>query len=223
MSIAEENKTYIENVLNWTFSGSRFYYRDTDADFDVENTYRVGKIIKAGFFIDVSLNAKKPNSKVRFIIGSAHAAELYKTDLCNSFTKECELCVFHPNSFFKVMDIYKVKEQYQIFLFHIPLQGISVLENATFDLKFENGKSIDYFVERARASFDEKLKMDIDEKLESPEWKKRTNDPVGTKADGSLFSPVFKLSGNKQMDNLEISFRKIAGDLDSINLPAREN
>ena len=50
MDIPEENKTYIENVLNWTFSGSRFYYRDTNEDLNVENTYKAGKIIKAGFF-----------------------------------------------------------------------------------------------------------------------------------------------------------------------------
>ena len=220
MDISEENKTYIENVLNWTFSGSRFYYRDTNEDLNVENIYKAGKIIKAGFFIDASLNAKKPDSRIRFIIGSAHAAEIYKTDFCSPFTRECELCVFHPNSFFKIMDIYKVKEQYQIFLFHIPLHGIPILENASFN--FNNENTTDYFVERARASFDEKLKMDIDEKLESPKWKKRTNDPVGIKADGSLFPPVFELSGNSKIDNLEMNFRKIAGDLDPLNLPTRE-
>ena len=222
IEISEEDKNYIENVINWTFPGSRFYYRDTNVDIDVEGTYKIGQIIRAGIFIDTSLNAKKPCSKVRYIIGSAHAAEMYKTDMCNQATKDCEICVFHLNSYFKVMDIYKVKDQYQIFLFHIPMHGIPVLENASFNFDFGDGKGIDYFVERARASFDEKLKMEVDEKLESSMWKQRTNDPIGVMADGSLFNLDFQFPPNEQVYNIEIACRKIAGDLDPINLPAQD-
>ena len=223
IEISEEDKNYIQDVLNWTFSGSRFYYRDTDEDFDVEKTYKVGQIIRAGFFIDTSLNAKKPNSRVRFIIGSSHAAEIYKTDMNSPLTKACELCVFHPNSYFKVMDIYKVKDQYQIFLLHIPMHGIPILENANFEFNFEGGENgVDYFVNRARASFDEKLKMTPDEKLESPEWKDRTGAPVGTKSDGSLFGLEFEYPKTKQMNDLELGFRRLANDFDQINMPIKE-
>ena len=121
-----------------------------------------------------------------------------------------------------MMQYLKVKEQYQIFLFHIPMHGIPILENANFEFNFEEGENgVDYFVNRARASFDEKLKMEIDEKLESPEWKDRTCAPVGTKSDGSLFDLDFEYPKTKQMNDLELGFRRLADDFHPINMPTQ--
>jgi hypothetical protein len=121
------------------------------------------------------------------------------------------------------MDIYKVKDQYQIFLFHIPMHGIPILENANFEFNFEGGENgVDYFVIRARDSFDEKFKMTPDENLESPEWKDRTSAPVGTKSDGSLFNLEFEYPKTKQMNDLELGFRRLANDFDQINMPIKE-
>lgn len=217
MDLTSNLEKEIENVLSWIFSGSRFYYRDTDEDFNVEETFEIGQIIRAGFFIDTSENAQKPCSKVRFIIASAHAAPIYKTNSCQTFTRECELCVFHPHSYFKVMDIYKKEDKYQIFLLHIPFRGIPFLENTSF--VFGDEDSFDYIVGKARNSFDLKLKMQPNLKLESEEWKKRTKEIIGTKYDGSFFSLDNVLTGNPEIDGLENAFRKIAEDMDPINLP----
>ena len=53
-------------------------------------------------------------------------------------------------------------------------------------------------------------------------WKQRTNDPIGVMADGSLFNLDFQFPLNEQVYNIEIPCRKIAGDLDPINLPAQD-
>jgi len=204
--------------INWTLPGLTFYYRDTNDEVDVEKTYPIGKIIRSGFFIDTSSYAKKPCSRIRFIIASAHNAELHKTDICDPFTKECKLCVLHPNSYLKVMDIYKVKEQYQVFLLHIPFHSIPLISgNVSFNVDFGNGQNNEYLVDRARKSFDEKLKMDADEKLESEIWKDRTKDLVGIMADGSYASLKFSL--DKVTLNLELGCRKIANDVNPINFP----
>lgn len=47
-------KEVMERVLNWTMPGLQLFYRDTDMPLDSEKMYRVGEVLRAGFFIDVS-------------------------------------------------------------------------------------------------------------------------------------------------------------------------
>ncbi len=65
MEISKEKKPSMESILNWTFPGIHFYYRDTDSAVNVEETYTVGRILRAGFFIDVSAHAKRPCSRIK--------------------------------------------------------------------------------------------------------------------------------------------------------------
>ncbi len=216
--LTKESKAQLEEIINWTLPGLRFYYRDTNDKIEVDKAYPVGKIIRSGFFIDTSAYAKKPCSRIRYIIASAHNAEVYKTDICDESTKQCELCILHPNSFLRVMDVHKVKKQYQIFLLHIPFHGIPMFSGKfTLCFDFGNGQNIDYLVKRARESFDEKLKMEADEKLESAMWKNRTKDPVGTKADGSF--TTLEIQFYKPTADLELGCRKLANDMNRLNLP----
>mgnify|MGYP003439492678 FL=1 len=41
----------IEKNINWILPGCQLFYRDTDADIDVEKSYPIGSIIRAVFLL----------------------------------------------------------------------------------------------------------------------------------------------------------------------------
>ena len=67
---------FFEQVVNWILPGLQMFYRDTDADIDVERMYPVGKVVQTGFYTSVSTKLQKPGQKTRFLIASALAALL---------------------------------------------------------------------------------------------------------------------------------------------------
>lgn len=174
----------IEKFMNWTLPGLQFFYRDTDAPVIVDTTYHVGDIIRAGFFIDATTKLLKPNRKTRFIIASAHAAMLCEIDDMvqhNPDVKKWNLCVFHFNSYFKVMDVYKRDGVSQVLLLHIPKSAAIFLGNNETALNFVNeavgeGRTL---VEMARKSLDEKMEMDIHSRSIDKTWEERTYHPIG--------------------------------------------
>lgn len=114
---------FFEKSINWILPGCQLFYRDTDADIDVQKSYQVGSVIRAGFFIDVTVRAQRPTTKFRFIIGSAHCAKLYEA-VPDADMVRWRLCTLHFNSYFKVMDVYEKEGVTQIFLLHIPYQAV---------------------------------------------------------------------------------------------------
>lgn len=71
----------IEAVMNWMLLGLQLFYRDTDYKGDLDSlakSYMDKGIIRAGFFVDCTSRAAKPTRRLRFIIASAHAAEIWK-------------------------------------------------------------------------------------------------------------------------------------------------
>lgn len=177
-------KELFEKFINWTLPGLQFFYRDTNAPVIVDTTYHVGGIIRAGFFIDATTKLLKPAQKTRFLIASAHAAMLCEDkDMVthNPNVKKWNLCVFHFNSYFRVMDIYKRDDVTQVFLLHIPTAAAFFLGNNETAMTFVNEAIGDEtsLVEMARKSLDEKLKMDIHPRSLDKEWEERTFHPIG--------------------------------------------
>lgn len=116
-------KELFEKFANWTLPGLQFFYRDTDAPVVIDTTYHVGDVLRAGFFVDVTTKLYRPAHKTRFLIASAHAAMMCEIEeLCqqNPDVKKWNLCTFHFNSYFKVMDVYEKDGVTQVFLLHIP-------------------------------------------------------------------------------------------------------
>lgn len=179
-SIKEKN--FFEKILNWTLPGLQFFYRDTDASVIVEDTYHVGDIVRAGFFVDVTTKLLKPTTRTRFIIASVHAAMLCEIDereLKDSKFKEWNLCVFHFNSCFKVMDVYERDGVTQVFLLHIPPAAAYFLGHSDFNFIEEATGKETSLVEIARKSLDEKMKMDVHPRSLDREWCERTVRPIG--------------------------------------------
>lgn len=174
----------IEKFANWTMPGLQFYYRDTDALDKAEDTYHVGDIVRGGFFIDVTTKLLRPTTKTRFLIASAHAAPLCEIDdLCrqNPNVKKWGMNVLHPNSYFKVMDVYKVGNVTQVFLLHIPPTAAILVGRSEMVMKFINEAtgSEHTLIGMARKSLDEKVTMDVHPRSLDKEWVERTAHPVG--------------------------------------------
>ncbi len=177
-------KQLFEKFANWTLPGLQFFYRDTNAPVIVDATYHVGDILRAGFFVDVTTKLQKPAHKTRFLIASAHAAMLCEVEeLCqeNPDVKKWNLCTFHFNSYFKVMDVYEKDGVTQVFLLHIPATAAFLLGNDEAAMNFMNeatGQETS-LVEMARKSLDEKLKMDVHPRSLDLTFCKRMEQPVG--------------------------------------------
>ena len=174
----------IEKFANWTLPGVQFYYRDTNALAKAEDIYHVGDIVRAGFFVDVTTKLLRPTTKTRFLIASAHAAPLCEIDdLCqqNPNVNKWGWCVLHPNSYFKVMDVYKVGNVTQVFLLHIPPTAAILVGRSEMAMKFINEAtgSEHTLVGMARKSLDEKVTMDVHPRSLDKEWMERTAHPVG--------------------------------------------
>ena len=130
-----KESSYFENLANWVLPGLQFFYRDTDAEFNVQECYHIGDTIRAGFFIDATTKLQKPLHKTRFLIASAHAAFLFEDESYanqNPVVKEWNLVTFHFNSYFKVIDVYETPHCTQILLLHLPMSAASfLLDNQT--------------------------------------------------------------------------------------------
>lgn len=175
---------FFEKAANWILPGLQFFYRDTDFPFNPEQAYKVGDVIRAGFYVDATTKLLKPAAPVRYIIASAHAALFFEIDdLCqkNPDVKKWNLVTFHKNSYFKVMDIYKKDGVTQIFLLHIPESVARYLGDNVTMFNFIDGASGQEtsLVEMSRCSLDEKLRDEIHQRSLDEVFKDRTYWPVG--------------------------------------------
>lgn len=180
--ITIDEKNFFEKIINWTLPGLQFFYRDTDAPVVVEDTYHVGDIVRAGFFLDVTTKLLKPVTRTRFIIASAHAAMLCEVDGMtdeNPNIKKWNLCMFHFNSYFKVMDVYERNGVTQVFLLHIPPAAAYFLGRTELNFIDEATGREASLVEMARKSLDEKMQMEVHPRSLDKEWCERTFHPIG--------------------------------------------
>ena len=185
-------KLFFEKFANWVLPGLQFFYRDTDAPVVIDTTYHVCDVIRAGFFVDATTKLLKPAHKTRFLIASAHAAmfcDSPEMTASNPDIKKWNLCTFHFNSYFKVMDIYKVGEVTQIFLLHIPETAARLMGNTDFGMQFINGAmgGEQTLVDIARRSLDDKMRMDVHPRSYDKVFVQRMEHPVGLDND---FYPV---------------------------------
>ncbi|MEG2282510.1 MAG: WG repeat-containing protein, partial [Rikenellaceae bacterium] len=177
-----DHKALFEKFINWTLPGLQFFYRDTDAPIDAK--YNIGDIVRAGFFVNATTKLLKPIHKTRFLIASAHAAMFCQDKDSieqNPDVKRWNMCVFHFNSYFKVMDVYKKDYVTQIFLRHIPMSAAYFLGHSGTAINFINEAVGDEhsLVDLARMGLDQKMELGIHPLSLDKEWEKRTYHPIG--------------------------------------------
>lgn len=214
--VPQDTVKLLERCINWILPGCQLFYRDTDADIDVGKTYPLGAVIRAGFFIDVTIKAQRPVTKFRYIIASAHCAKLCEA-MDDEDVKRWRLCTLHFNSYFKVMDIYEKDGVTQIFLLHIPYRSVPFFR-AENSLNFIQGASQTNLVDVARKSLDTKLQMEVFADTAEPDLLERMHEPVGLDNEGDPVTMDFIIAP-PNVEMLSNLVRKMGEDLDEINYP----
>lgn len=161
---------YINQIINWILPGLQFFYRDTDADIDVEKMYPIGKVLRTGFNTSVSAKLQQPAQKTRFFIAAAHAAKLYSEEdgevnedglYLSPRAEEWQHAVLSKNSWLKVLDVYKVGDVTQVFMIQIPETAAQIFEDNEVLFNFIDDYETEGYtlVEYARKSLNEKMRQ----------------------------------------------------------------
>jgi hypothetical protein len=200
-----------EEIINWTYPGAVLYYKDCDLTPSVAEKFTKYKLIRNGYFLDVSCRGGGLKFNTRFLIASSKAAKLYEINPDNE--RFGHFCI-NINSYFKVLDIYKIGDKTQIFLLHIPAKGLHYFENVSSNLDED-------IIQKARQSFDTRIQQEPLADLLEPFWVERTNFPVGM--DGyNRFYPLTKVTPipNSIGEHLHSCLIKLTKDTSDINIPA---
>lgn len=207
------DKTFLENTLNWVLPGLQFFYRDTDAISNAKQIYHKGQTLRAGFYVDATTKLLKPLHRTRFIIASAHAARLFEIDKyieANSNVGKWNLAIFHYNSYFKVMDVYETPTCTQVFLLHLPMSAALLLGDTDFNFIDKASGTEKTLTQLARQSLDEKLTMDYHPRSFDEDLCQRMKAPVGL--DNSL--TPFPLSAEPEpTDQNEAAFSNMIHEI----------
>lgn len=202
----------LEAIINWTLPGLTMYYRDTQLSQEAISQYTQGDILRSQAFVDVSNFAGKPTKNCRYIIASSKAAPLYQVSQSMARWK---LHVINYNSYLKVLDVYPYETLTQIFLMHIPYQGIDFFSNSGIILNDQNLEA--QFVQRARQSLHTKYQGEVAAVLEEHAWVERTASPVGMN-DQYVFYPLQPVKvTDPQAVALHSAIRKMTQDHSDLN------
>lgn len=167
----------IEKIFNKTFAGLSFFYRDLDLDENLLSKYSIGQILLEKGFIDMTYKGNGISGNTRYLIATANGKDISSLRPENN---DWGHIVLSPNSYFKVLDIFKIEDKIQILLLEIP-------ENATDFFSNNQSNLEDEIIEKARESFNVKNKeQPLPQHLNS-EWKNRTSFPIGMNDHGELF------------------------------------
>jgi hypothetical protein len=167
----------IEELFNKTFSGLTLFYRDTELPDHLKELYQVGQILLERGMTDMTWKGGGLATNFRYLIASSFGKDL---SMFNPDAGKFGLIVLTPNSYFKVLDIYKHNGKTQVFLLNIPGEGIDVFKSAKTNIEEE-------IIAKARQSFDEKVDAEPLSELQHEEWLDRTSFPIGMNEKGEFF------------------------------------
>lgn len=173
---------FMAKVAQWAFPGMQFFFKDTDAPIDAASIYRVGKVFHAGTYIYATTQLLKPIHKTRFLIASAHAAMFGENeDIVKMEPKfgEWNMCTFHFNSYFKVMDVYQRDGVTQVLLLHIPFGAALIMRDDPLNINIKMEGDLD-LIGKARANLNDKMDYaDVHPLSKNKEFVDRMFSPVG--------------------------------------------
>lgn len=209
-----QNRERLQAIINWTLPGLQLFYRDTNLDESIIQKYEIGKIFRSQTFVDVSNFAGRPATNCRLIIASSKAAPVYKV---NPATKRWGFHSINCNSYFKVLDIYKKEQTTQIFLIHIPYQGINFF--STTKLRLGDQDFEQQIIDKSRVSLDKKLLSEIPAALNEKQWMDRTNFPIGLDRQNNFYALELTSPLLPAAVPMYTAIRKMTNDLTDINVP----
>ncbi len=167
----------IEEAYNETFGGLTLFYRDCELHPDFISKYSINQILLERGFTDVSYFAEGLSTNLRYAIASNKARDMTQI---NPSVKKYGFCVISAPSHYKVLDIYKIGGQTQLLLLHFDEKFKAVFSGTNSNIE-EN------VIKKGRESFDQKTKMNPNAALNEPEWRNRTQFPIGMSDKGKFF------------------------------------
>ena len=165
----------------------KVYYRDTDAEFDIDECYKAGQVIRAGEFMEATEKLLRPMHKVRFMIVATRLFSIekylhaqYNHKLPNPFPFKEN--IIHRNSYFVVVDVFHHLGKTQILLVKIPHGAYVLAKKHGFSFKYINeesdiqGLSLSDF---ARIDFEDKMTDSVHGHSIDDEWTEAMYQPIG--------------------------------------------
>jgi hypothetical protein len=166
----------VEEIYNQTFAGLTLFYRDTTLSETLISKYHVGQILAERGFTDMSYKGGGLATNFRYLIASAHAKDISAISALSNVGH----VLLTSNSFFKVLDIYRIGNKTQVFLLEIPATAADFFASSTSNIE-------DDITKKARKSFETKLNAEPIPELQTQEWKARTVFPIGMNEKGEFF------------------------------------
>jgi hypothetical protein len=173
----------IDEIYTSTYSGLTMYYRDINLPDELINMYQVGNIIKEVGYIAMSATAGGLTKSLRFAIASNKAID---QSLAIPGAARWFAFTLLPNAHFKILDVYKIDDQVQVFLLHFEEEDLEAFYHVDTNLE----KKI---IVKARESFDQKVDAPFIDVLLEEQWSMITGFPIGIQENGE-FIPVRSLN-----------------------------
>ncbi len=171
------DKVTIEKAYNDTFPGLTMYYKDCELKEHLIHNYTIDQILMERGFTDVSSFAKGLSKNVRYAIASNKAVNMSKV---NPDVSRFGFHLISAPSYYKVLDMYTIKNQTQILLLHFEKEYIDIFKSMKSNIE----KNI---IKMGRQSLDKKIKMRPSEVLYEKAWLDRTQLPIGMSDNGEFF------------------------------------
>ncbi len=171
-----------DNTLSiFHFTPLRFFYRDTDATIDL-SFYKVGRLLRAGYFMDSANKLGRPIHKTRFVI--ATSLDLSKADFLERYIRMDALPfkgnAIHCNACFLVTDVCTNCGVTQILLLQIPYAAILLASKYRFN--FKRLAQSDFFAPlkaSARRDLQQSMSLPVHGYSLSSYWQEAMHHPIG--------------------------------------------
>jgi hypothetical protein len=159
----------LEEIYTDTYSGLKLYYRDTNLPEEIIKKYTVDSIIREESYIAMSAAAGGLTRSCRFAIASNKAQD---QSLITPGAAQWAAFNLEPNAYFKVLDIYQIDDQVQIFLLHFQEEYLEAFYGVKTNVE-------DQVIARAREIFEQKVDSAFIDILETDHWRGITEFPIG--------------------------------------------
>lgn len=200
----------------WLFSYSlKFFYRDTDAPFNIQKRYKVGHCLRAGKDLEVASKLLRPISRVRFLIASTMLVSPkdfgYKPSESYLFERWSDNIIYH-NACFLVADVFQYMGKTQILLLQLPYRAIRLALNFGYQLSKLPcyGPKGEPLKEYAQRCFINSMSQPVHGNSISPRWVKKMYQPIG-------LNDEFKPYSFEPTRTLRIEWEEVKNAADAIN------
>ncbi len=193
------------------------FYRDTDAEFDIDECYKKGQVLRAGEFMEATSKLRCPVHKVRFMIAATRLFSIesflnvqYNEQLPNPFPFKEN--IIPPNSYFVVLDVFRYAGKAQILLVKIPHGAYVLAEKHGYNIEGLDevsrirGNTLSDF---ARFDFRDKMTDPVHGHSLDDEWTEAMHQPIGL--DNSM-KPV-SLEPDREPDMFNFSYGRLKYDV----------